>query len=100
MVTKKQLVWDKEALSELKEAYDYLKKKSLTAAKKVKKSIIETAKELPNHPEVYSLDRFKKGNKDNYRAFEKYSYRVTYRIKEKEIRILRVHHTSREPLKH
>ncbi|MCF6347012.1 MAG: type II toxin-antitoxin system RelE/ParE family toxin [Flavobacteriaceae bacterium] len=100
MVNKKKLVWDKEALLELKEAYNYLKEKSLPSAKKVRKSIIEIARELPNHPEIYSLDRFKKENTNDYRAFEKYSYRVTYRIKEKEIRILRVRHTSREPLEH
>ena len=96
----RKLVWDKEALLELKEAYNYLKKESLPSAKKVRKSILETASELPKYPEIYSLDRFKKGNTNDYRAFEKYHYRVTYRIKEKEIRILRVRHTKREPLKH
>ncbi len=98
MVSDKKLVWDKEAISELKEVYKYLKNKSLPSAKRVRDSIIETASELPKHSEIYRLDRFKKGNNNDYRAFEKYNYRVTYRIKETEVRILRVRHTSREPL--
>ncbi|MGB0948547.1 MAG: type II toxin-antitoxin system RelE/ParE family toxin [Marinirhabdus sp.] len=39
------------------------------------------------------------GNDGSYRAFEKHSYRVSYRITENEIRILRLRHTSRNPLK-
>ncbi|MBP2833291.1 type II toxin-antitoxin system RelE/ParE family toxin [Aquimarina sp. U1-2] len=99
-MVKKKVVWDSEALSQLQECYEYIKERSITSAQKVRKVILEEVKELPNHPESHKLDRFKIENDGNYRAFEKYSYRVSYRIKAEEIRILRVRHTSRSPLKH
>jgi len=96
----RKIVWDKEAILQLKKIYEYLKERSLQSANKVRKSIKETVQELPKHPEIYGLDRFKIDNASEHRAFEKYSYRVTYRVKEKEIRILRIRHTSRIPLEY
>ena len=94
----RKIVWDKEAILQMEEVYEYLKERSLQSANKVRKSIKKTIQQLPKHPEIYPLDRLKKDDKNEHRAFEKYSYRITYRVKEKEIRILRVRHTSREPL--
>lgn len=39
----------------------------------------------------------KQNNNGNYRAFEIYSYRISYRINENEIYRVRVRHTSRNP---
>lgn len=36
-------------------------------------------------------------NDENYRAFEKFSYRVSYKIDFDKIYVLRVRHTSRNP---
>lgn len=96
----RKIVWDKEAILQMEKVYEYLKERSLQSANKVRKSIKETVQELPKHPKIYELDRFKKDETNEHRAFEKYSYRVTYRVKEKEIRILRVRHTSRIPLEY
>jgi len=96
----RKIVWDKKAILQMEEIYKYLKERSLQSANKVRKSIKETVKELPKHPEIFPLDRFKKDDNNEHRAFEKYSYRITYRVKEKEIRILRVRHTSRIPLEY
>ena len=96
----RKIVWDKQAVLQMEAIFEYLKDRSLQSANKVRKSIKETIQELPKHPEIYPLDRFKKDDNNEHRAFEKYSYRVTYRVKEKEIRILRVRHTSREPLEY
>lgn len=52
---------------------------------------------LPGHPEKYPPDKFKKSNPGNYRAFEKYSYRIAYKHTSEEIRILRVRHVKQEP---
>lgn len=94
---KKKIVWDTKAYLQLEKEHKYIKKNSEIAANKVRRSIRDTAKSLALHPEIYNLDRFKNNNDGNYRAFEKYSYRVTYKVKETEIIILRVRHTSREP---
>ena len=58
----RKIVWDKEAILQLKKIYEYLKERSLQSANKVRKSIKETVRELPKHPEIYGLDRFKKDN--------------------------------------
>ncbi|MEG1229701.1 MAG: type II toxin-antitoxin system RelE/ParE family toxin, partial [Flavobacterium sp.] len=49
--------------------------------------------------EIYNLDEMKISNTGNYRAYEVYSYRITYKIRSKEIHILRIRHTSRNPKK-
>ncbi|HEX5167556.1 MAG TPA: type II toxin-antitoxin system RelE/ParE family toxin [Cyclobacteriaceae bacterium] len=65
--------------------------------KKVRTGIIKIIDNLIHHPEKYPRDKFKKANSGNYRAFERYSYRVIYNITEKEIRILRFRHVKQEP---
>ena len=93
-----KIVWRKKALSELNRIYKHIQKSSPQSAIKVRDEIFATADELGLHPEIYPLDRFKKDNDGTFRAFEKYSYRITYRVLKTEISMLRVRHTSREPL--
>lgn len=89
--------WNKSAYVSLQKACEYIKKTSPANAEKVKENILAITRRLPEHPEKYPLDKFKKDNPGNYRAFEKYSYRVTYRHTEKVIKILRVRHVKQEP---
>jgi len=96
----REIVWDKEAILQLEEVYVYLKEHSLQSANKVRKSIKEDVRGLAKYPEIYNIDRFKKDNDGSIRAFERYSYRVTYKVKETQVLILRVRHTSREPFEH
>lgn len=99
MVNTRILVWDKVALNHLKEIYDYLKTTdNLEHAKEVKDTILKITKKLPANPNLYEQDRFKSDNDGSFRAFEKFKYRVVYKITEDQIRILRVRHTSREPI--
>lgn len=98
MVNTRILVWDKVALNNLKDIYDYLKAgNNLVYAKEVKDTILKSTKELLANPNLYEQDRFKSDNDGSFRAFEKFNYRVAYKITEKQIRILRVRHASREP---
>lgn len=99
-MVKPKVIWSKNASLQLKESLEDLKEKSPKAASKVKNEILKTSRELSDNPEIYSLDRFKKNNDGDFRAFEKYSYRVTYQVEKTQITILRVRHTSREPLEH
>jgi plasmid stabilization system protein ParE len=46
----------------------------------------------------YPSDKFRKDNDGTWRAFEKYHYRISYRVLEGEIRIVRMRHTSKSPL--
>jgi len=94
------VVWSDSAKAELKKAYEYIALDSLQNAKMVRDTLIDLTIELPNHPEKHSSDKFKKDNDGTWRAFEKYHYRISYRILKNQIRIVRMRHTSKSPLKY
>ncbi len=101
MVSNRVLVWDKIALDHFQEVYEYLKiGRNLNYANKVKKTILKATNELVDNPNLYEQDRFKFDNDGSYRAFEKFKYRIVYKITETQIRILRVRHTSRDPIEY
>ncbi|MBS1529956.1 MAG: type II toxin-antitoxin system RelE/ParE family toxin [Bacteroidetes bacterium] len=54
--------------------------------------------ELLEHPEIHNPDKYKINNNGNYRAFELYSFRIGYLVKEDEIIIARIRNTKQEPL--
>ena len=102
MVKKKvfKIIWDRNALDNFKEILDYLSKQSTQAPKIVKEGILSWLELLKRTPVIYESDKLKDDSNDEFRAFVIYSYRVTYQIitGAKEIRVIRIRHTSREPL--
>lgn len=88
------------ALEHLKEVLTYLEKQSPQAPKIVKDAIVAKLKIIKTNPFTTEIDKLKDLPNNNFRAFVIYSYRVTYQIilETQEIRILRIRHTSREPL--
>lgn len=99
-MVKLKVIWSINGLFQLKESLKDLKEKSPISAQKVKNKILKTTKSLSSKPEIYTIDRFKIENDGSIRAFEIYSYRVTYQVQKTQVVILRVRHTSREPLKY
>ncbi|AXY78552.1 hypothetical protein D3H65_07670 [Paraflavitalea soli] len=57
-------------------------------------------KALPTAPEIHPPDKYKVKNNKNFRAFELHRFRISYLVKEKEIIIARIRHTSQRPLKY
>ncbi|MCD4791321.1 MAG: type II toxin-antitoxin system RelE/ParE family toxin [Bacteroidales bacterium] len=102
MVKRKKLkiIWDKHASDHLKDIYDYISDDSVQSAQKVKEKILSTIRKLPDNPYMFAKDRFKKNNTGTYRAFSVYSYRIAYKITDDFIQILRIRHTSREPIEY
>jgi plasmid stabilization system protein ParE len=92
------VVWSNGAKAELKKAFDYIALDSLQNAQLVRDTLIDLTIDLAENPEKHSLDKFKKHNDGSWRAFEKYHYRISYRILENQIRVVRMRHTSRSPL--
>lgn len=92
------VVWSNSAKAELKKAFDYIALDSLQNAQIVRDTLIDLTLDLHENPEKHPLDKFKKHNDGSWRAFEKYHYRVSYRILENQIRIVRMRHTSMSPL--
>lgn len=95
-----KIIWDRKALEHFKDILTYLDKQSKQAPKIVKDAIISRLDVIKTNPLISELDKLKDSPNKDFRAFVVFSYRVTYQIKSdaKEIRVLRVRHTSREPL--
>jgi addiction module RelE/StbE family toxin len=91
------IVWAPQAIAELKKAYNYISRDSPKNARRVIDEITEMADELATWPEMFPLDKFKRDNDGSWRAFEKFHYRISYRIIADQIRIVRMRHTSRTP---
>lgn len=100
MVEQLKVVWSKTAQQALEKYCSYIKEESVQSAQKVKTEILRITKSLTKAPTRYPLDKYRKNNEGNIRAFEKYSLRVAYQVKENEIIILRVRHIKRNPLKY
>src|ERR1700761_5219652 len=98
-MSKRKIIWDKQALYYFRDAIHYIREDSPQNADKVKKEILEKINELSTRPEIHNPDKFKLNNtKGNYRAFELHRFRVGYLIKENEIIIARIRNTRQEPL--
>ena len=96
----RRIGWDKHALRQFNKAILYIAEDSVQNAENVRADILEKIEALLSHPEIYPLDKYKLDNDGSYRAFELHRLRVAYFIGLDIIRILRVRHTSREPLKY
>jgi len=94
-----KIIWDRKALDHFKEILTYIEKQSTQAPKIVKCAIVARLELVKKNPLISEADKLKDSPNKDFRAFVIFSYRVTYQIKSdaKEIRVLRVRHTSREP---
>ncbi|MBA2499966.1 MAG: type II toxin-antitoxin system RelE/ParE family toxin [Chitinophagaceae bacterium] len=80
--------WNNRTISQLNEAIEYIEIDSPVNAEKLKKDILLTIDGLLQHPEKYNPDKYKAKNDGSFRAFELHHYRVSYRYKGTEIRII------------
>jgi plasmid stabilization system protein ParE len=92
------VIWSKTAKAQLQQAYYYIIKDSLQNGQLVRDKIIELTNDLSKHPEKYPPDKFKQNNDGSYSAFEIFRYRVSYRILNNKVLIVRLRHTSMSPL--
>ena len=95
-----EIAWSKRSQTHMKEAYSHISKDSLKNAAKVLEDIIKAVTKAKSNPEYYNLDKYKSANDGSYRAFEKHHYRISYRVMDNAIVILRVRHTSMMPKKY
>ncbi|HOS84743.1 MAG TPA: type II toxin-antitoxin system RelE/ParE family toxin [Bacteroidales bacterium] len=102
MVTSNKLlvVWDNQAKETLKKELKHIRKTSSQGAETIKQKIFEIIQNLPNNPFAFEEDTLKINNDGSYRRFFVFSYRIVYRVTENSIQILRIRHTSREPLQY
>lgn len=89
--------WHRKAVGQLTDAIKYIEEDSPVNAEKFEKEILKKTAELLLQPERYQPDKFKINNDGSFRAFEIYSYRISYRYTSDQIRIIRIRHTKMNP---
>ncbi len=89
--------WNKSALNQLINAISYIQEQSIQASETVQVDILTSISKLIDNPEKFPPDKFKLKNDKSFRAFELHSYRIAYRYKNNEIRIIRVRHVKQNP---
>jgi plasmid stabilization system protein ParE len=95
-----EVVWTKRSQKQMRQVFKHISKDSPKNASKVVLEIADAVhKAIPN-PEIYGSDKYKTSNDGSYRAFEKHHYRIAYRFSKSVIRVLRIRHTSMEPLEY
>lgn len=94
------IIWSKDASRHFVEILEYLSGESPQAVEIVGNGILDSIESLLSMPLKHSEDHLRKNNDGRFRAFVIYSYRLSYYVGENEIFILRIRHTSREPLEH
>jgi addiction module RelE/StbE family toxin len=97
----KEIVWTETAQNQLEDIYFYLLEitKSDSLPEKIVETIYNSVSILKSNSEIYEWDEIKQPNTKDYRAYEIYNYRVSYKITDNFIFILRIRHTSRNPKK-
>lgn len=95
----KEIVWTLTSQNQLEDIYFYLleETKSFTIPDKVIDSLVNSVLILKTDWEIYETDEMRIPINENFRAFEKLNYRISYKITQKIIFIIRVRHISRNP---
>ncbi len=93
----KEIIWTSNALNQLESIYFYLleETKSFEIAGKVTDSLTNSVNILAMSWNIFEIDEMRFPIDENYRAFEKFNYRISYKITDEIIYIIRVRHTSR-----
>lgn len=98
---KRKIVWNETPKKFLKEAITYIRKSSPQNADKVKAGILQSIRQLAELPEIHPHDKYKENNDTSqFRAFEKFSLRISYFASDEEIRIVRIRHVKQLPEKY
>jgi toxin ParE1/3/4 len=91
--------WDNKAKENLDGIYDFIAEDSISAARYVKKSLVELARSLNDFPEKYSREEYLANEPENYRSVSKWSYKIIYEVTDECLIIADVFHTSQHPSK-
>jgi plasmid stabilization system protein ParE len=100
MVKRNQIEWTLSARSDFKEILSYYKKRSLQGHQLVKSAILAALVSASHSAKAFVKDELKRPSDENVRTFTVYHIRVAYLVLNKKIIVLRLRHTSREPLEY
>ncbi|MEO8960645.1 MAG: type II toxin-antitoxin system RelE/ParE family toxin [Ginsengibacter sp.] len=72
--------WIQQAVRQFTDAIKYIEGDSSKNAERFEKEILKKIDELLLQPERYQTNKFKINNDGSYKAFEVFSYRISYRL--------------------
>lgn len=92
------VIWTETTKKQLEQIYLYIAEaSSITQADNVFIKLINSTSQLPKHPHINPPDKYKIDNDDSYRAYEIFHFRISYKITEKAIFIVRIRSTHQNP---
>ena len=94
----KTLTWTRKASSQLEKIYLHIENDSPQNAESVVLTILNKLDDIVGNEEKYPIDKYRKNNKGDFRAFEFFRIRISYQILQDEILIVRIRSTSQKPL--
>ena len=100
MVKKKLPVrWSPKAKQRLDGIYEYIAQDSVSAARFVKKFLIQLGGTLGHFPEKYSKEEYLVKVPGNYRSVSKWRYKLIYEVTKEYVNIINVFNTDQHPSK-
>jgi plasmid stabilization system protein ParE len=94
----REIIWRTSAIIHLEKAIDYIREDSVKNAEIVAKAILSSIEKAARFPEHFPPDKYRLNNSGSFRAFEIYSFRVSFYYNPEIIRIVRIRHTKQRPL--
>jgi plasmid stabilization system protein ParE len=95
----REIIWRKSALQYLEKAIDYIRTDSEKNAAMVANAILANIEKAARFPKHFPRDKYRLNNNTGlFRAFEIYSFRVSFYCNAETIRIVRIRHTKQKPL--
>jgi plasmid stabilization system protein ParE len=91
------IIWNKNSQISLKNSLKRIAEDSIIQAENVEKSILEKINSLEIYPYKFPLDKYRFENDGSFRAFEEKNHRISYRVLNDKIRILRIRHVKQRP---
>ena len=94
----KKLTWTRKASSQLEKIYLHIENDSPQNAESVVLTILNKLDDIVGNEEKDPIDKYRKNNKGDFRAFELFRIRISYQILQDEILIVRIRSASQKPL--
>ncbi len=91
------VIWTETSRKQLEEIYLYIAEESIIQADRIFTKLVNSTSLLNKYPFKYPADKYKLNNKGDYRAYEIYHFRITYRIVQSVIYIVRIRSTYQNP---
>lgn len=97
MEEERKIVWNSAPFEAICEALKRISGESIQGAETVEVGIDKKLQQARINPFRFPPDKFKIGNTGNFRCIVSHSYRITYKVNENEIRVLRIRHVKQKP---